>query len=70
MVCTEYTYQDMCICMLCQYVCINVTVELLATLTKMVISPALSKISPEASVNTAKPTKFHIKQMEMGKFHG
>ena len=45
---------------------LNVTVKLLATLIKMVISPALSEISPEASTNTAKPTKFHIKQMENG----
>ena len=45
---------------------LNVTVKLLATLTKMVISPALSKILPEASANTANPTNFHIKQMENG----
>ena len=45
---------------------LHVTVKLLATLTKVVISPALSEISPEASANTAKPTKFHIKQMENG----
>ena len=43
---------------------LNVTVKLLATLIKTVISPALSEISPEASANTAKPTKFYIKQME------
>ena len=45
---------------------LNVTVKLLATLTKMDISPALSEILPEASTNTAKPPKFHIKQMENG----
>ena len=45
---------------------LNVIVKLLATLTKTVISPALSEISPEASTNTTKPTKFHIKQMENG----
>ena len=45
---------------------LHVTVKLLATLTKVVISPALRKISPEASANTAKPTKFHIKQMANG----
>ena len=43
---------------------LNVTVKLLAILTKVVISLAFSKILPEASANTAKPTKFYIKQME------
>ena len=45
---------------------LNVIVQLLATLTKTVISPTLSEMSPEASANTTKPTKFHIKQMENG----
>ena len=49
---------------------LNVTVKLLAILTKAVISLAFSETLPEASANTAKPTKFHIKQVENGKFHG
>ena len=40
---------------------LNVTVKLLATLTKVVISPALSKISPEASTNTAKTYQISYK---------
>ena len=45
---------------------LNVTVKILAILTKAVISLAFSEISPEASAKTAKPTRFDIKQMENG----
>ena len=40
---------------------LNVTVKLLAILTKVVISLAFSEILPGASANTAKPTKISYK---------
>ena len=45
---------------------LNVTVKILANLTKMVISLAFSKFLPEASAKTVKPTRFAIRQMENG----
>ena len=48
MVCTEYTYQDIVFACYASMYALNVTVKLLATLTKMVISLAFSEISPEA----------------------
>ena len=43
---------------------LNVTVRILAILTKAVISLAFSEILPEASAKTVKPTRFDVKQME------
>ena len=57
------------ICVFAQYASIyalNVPVKILAILTEVVISLTFSKISPEASPKTAKPTRFDIKQMEDG----
>ena len=45
---------------------LNVTIKILAIFTKVVVSLAFSKILPEASAKTVKPTRFDIKQMENG----
>ena len=45
---------------------LNALVKILAVLTKVVISLAFSKISPEANAKTAKLPNFDIKQMENG----
>ena len=45
---------------------LNAIIKILAILTKVVISLAFSKISPEVSAKTAKTTRFDIKQMENG----
>ena len=59
-VCTGYTYQNTCIYMVCQ----NATVKILAIsnlVILVVISLAFSKILPEGSAKTEKPTRFDIK---------
>ena len=45
---------------------VNAVIKILAIFTKVVILFAFSKISPEASTETVKTTKFDIKWMENG----